>query len=221
MRQREAGGAQADDQHLVAGRGLGHGALEIQRIPARQQAVDLEAPGQLQNILERAGLDLRNVHRLLLLINARLHAVIADAVAGAGAHGIVDGDDAQRADGVAVLLDHVHLGDLLFERAAGERDAENAVLVLAGFLAQAGRATVLALVVALDAVMRLVERAGQVHAGIGELEALAMPVMLGMELQLRHAVFEQRFDRHQMIGIDLVRDAETGHPSYVSAARRA
>ena len=33
-------------------------------------------------------------------------------------------DDGQRADRVAALAQRVHLGDLLVERAAGERDAE-------------------------------------------------------------------------------------------------
>ena len=43
------------------------------------------------------------------------------------------------------------------------------------FLLQAGGATILALVVALDAVVRLIERAGQIHAGVGQLESFAMP----------------------------------------------
>ena len=40
------------------------------------------------------------------------------------------------------------------------------------------RAAILALVVALDAVVRLIERAAQIHATVGQREAVAMPVMV-------------------------------------------
>ena len=73
----------------------------------------------------------------------------------------------------AARLHQVHLGDFLVERAAGERDAEDALLEGAVFLLQAVRAAVLALVVAPDAVVRLVERADEVGAGIGQRKALA------------------------------------------------
>ena len=177
MREREAGGSQADHQHLVPALGPRQRTREIQRIPARQQAINLEAPRQFQNIFQRARLDLRDVHRLLLLKNAGLHAVIADAMTGSGGHGIVDGDDGQRADGIAALLDHVHLGDFLVERAARQRDAEHRLLERAGLFLQAGRAAILALVVALDAVVRLIERALKSHAGIGQLEAFSVASM--------------------------------------------
>ena len=38
MREREAGGAQADDQHLAAGRRPRQRPAQVERIPARQQA---------------------------------------------------------------------------------------------------------------------------------------------------------------------------------------
>ena len=65
--------------------GLRQRPAQVERVPARQQRIDLEAPGQRQHVLQRAGLDLRDVDRVLLLVDARLHAVVADAVAGGGA----------------------------------------------------------------------------------------------------------------------------------------
>src|SRR5690606_2438474 len=102
--------------------------------------------------------------RVLLLVDARLHAVVADAVAGRRAHRIVDDGDRQRADRFAARLDQVHLGDFFLERAAGKRDAEIVALESAGFLRQPLRATILALVVAPDAVIGLIERADEVRA---------------------------------------------------------
>src|SRR5260370_132702 len=80
--------------------------------------------------------------------------------------------------GFATRLDEVHLGDLLVERATGERDAEHGLLEAAVLLVQPGAAAVLLLVVAPDAVIRLVLRSGEVGAGIGQPEAVARPPML-------------------------------------------
>ena len=93
MRKRETRRAQTDHQHLVSGGGLRVRAGEIQRIPARQQAVNLKAPGQLQHIFQRSRFDLRDIDGLLLLKNAGFHAVVADAVPRSGAHRIIDGDN--------------------------------------------------------------------------------------------------------------------------------
>ncbi len=185
VRQREPGRPQADDQDLAAGRLFGIWAGEVQRIPPGQQAVDLEAQRQFEDVLERPGLDLRDVDRLLLLVDAGLHAVVADPVAGRRAHRVVDRDDGQGTDGVAVPLQRVHLGDLLFERAAGQRHAEGALLERPVLLLQAGRAAILVLVVALDAVPGLVERPGEVGAGVGQVEPLAVPAVLGEPEELR------------------------------------
>ena len=108
--------------------GFGIRRAQVERIPAREQAVDLEAPRQLEHVLQRARLGLRDVDRLLLLVDARLHAVVADAVPGRRAQRVVDHDDRERADRVAFGLRLVELGDLLVERAAGERHAERALL---------------------------------------------------------------------------------------------
>ena len=216
MRQREARRPQPDHQHLASGRGPRQRTVDVERIPARQQRVDLEAARQRQHVLEHAGLDLRNVDRLLLLIDAGLHAVVADAVAGGGAHRIVDDDDGERAEGVALGLGEIHLGDLLVERTAGERDAERALLELAGLLAQPLRAAVLALVVAPDAVVGVIERAGEIGAGIGQREAVAGAAVRLGQLEHRHAVDRFGLDRHEMERIDLVRHLEQ-HAALVGA----
>ena len=188
MGEGEARGPHAGDKHLVSRRGKGKGAPEIERIPAREQRVDLEAPGQLQHVLQGARLDLRYVHRLLLLVDAGFHAIVADTVPGRGHHGIVDDDHGERRERVALRLERVELGDLLFERATGERHAERALLEhhlvrcsLGRFLSQTLGAGILALRVAPDAVVRLVERTDEVGARIGEGEALAPANVLGAD----------------------------------------
>ena len=109
---------------------------------------------------------------------------------------------------VAVLLHHVHLGDFFIQRATGQRDAEDGLLEFARFFLQAGGATVFALVVALDAVIGLIERAGQRHAGVGKLESFAIaPVLLG-QTELGDAVVLDGFNRDQVHRIELVRHLE-------------
>ncbi len=129
MRQRVAGRTEAGHQHTVAAARLRIRPAQVERIPARQQRIQLEAIRQLQHVFQRAGFDLRNVHRFLLLVDAGLEAVIADAVSGRGHHRVVDGDHRQRGDGVAVGLQHVKFGYALGERATGQRDLECRLLV--------------------------------------------------------------------------------------------
>ena len=157
MRERVAGGAEADHQHVLAVVFERVWAVDVERIPARQQPVDLDAPRHLQHVGQHAGLDLRNVDRFLLLVDAGLHAVVADAMAGAGAHRVVDHDNRQRADGVAALAQQVHLGDLLVERAARQRNAERVGGDLAFLVANALRAGVLVALVAEHAVVDLAQ----------------------------------------------------------------
>jgi hypothetical protein len=127
---------------------------------------------------------------------------------GSGRHWIVDGDDRQRAHGVALLLHHVHLRNLFIQRATGQGYAKNGLLELAGFLFQAGGAAVLALIVALDAVIGLIERAFQTHPRIGQPEPFPFaPVFLG-KAQLGDSAFVESLHRHQMERIQLVRDLE-------------
>jgi len=107
-----AGRPQPDDQHRAAGSGARDRPAQFERIPARQQRVDLEAPGQPEHVLQRAGLDLRDVDRFLLLVDAGLHAVVADAVAGRGDQRIVDRRHRQLH---ALFVRHFRLAEYLIE----------------------------------------------------------------------------------------------------------
>ncbi len=71
-----------------------------------------------------------------------------------------------------------------------------------------GAAAVLLLVVAPDAVIGLVERAGEVGAGIGQREAVAHPPFLLRPAQHRDAVALDRLDRHQVVHVEAVRHPE-------------
>ena len=143
VRQSEAGRAEADNEHLAAGRRLREGPPQIEWVPAGEQRIDLETPRQPQYVFQGAGFDLRDVYKLLPLIDARLHAVVADAVPGCGTDRIVDGDDGEGAEAVAARLHQIHFRNLFLERAAREGDAEDAFLEGAVFLAQPPGAAVL------------------------------------------------------------------------------
>jgi hypothetical protein len=228
MRQREPGRTHSDDQRPLAGRRQGQRLSEVQRIPARQQRVDLEAPRKRQHILEDPRLGLRNVDGIGLLVDARLHAVVADPVAGGRHQRVVDADDGKRTQRPAFGTKLVELGDLLLQRATGERHAERALLervVGSGAVGrllfeQSVRTRVLALLVAPDAVVRLVETGGEVHPRIGEREALPSPQVIAGELPRRHAVHFGRFERHQLHVVDLARRAEEHARLVQRAARR-
>ncbi len=129
-------------------------------------------------------------------------------MSGGGGHRVIDRDHGQRADGVALLLDRVHLGDFFFERAAGELDAEDAGFEGAVLFTKTGGATVFALVVALDAVVGLVEGAGEIRARVGELEAFAVTPVLARKLQLHEPVGLHFFRRHEVVHVELVRRLE-------------
>ena len=76
--------SQSNNKNLAARCRLWKGSGEIERIPPREQRVNLEPPRQRKNLLEGACLDLRNIDRLLLLINAGFHAVVANAMTRCG-----------------------------------------------------------------------------------------------------------------------------------------
>ncbi len=106
-------------------------------------------------------------------------------------------------------LHHVELGDFLLERTAGERDAEHAFLEGARLaVAQPVRAAVLALLVAPDAVIRLVKRAGEVGTGVGQRKSLAPPALFIGQAQHGDAVLDHRLHRHEMHRVDAVRHLE-------------
>ena len=185
------------------------GAARVERVPAREQRVDLEAEGQLvDRVGQDARLDLRDVDRLLLLEDARLHAVVADAVAGARRHRVVDAHQRERRDHVAFARLEVHLADALFQWAAGERDPQWVLLVaLAVLLPETLRAAVLLAPVAVDAVVDLAARLARRRPGVGQLEAVASSMVLGESLGLVRLAPAQR---DQLLEIERVRKPEQG-----------
>ncbi len=132
VRQGEPGRPEADDQHLAAAVGTRQRTADVERVPARQQRVDLEAPGQAKHVLQDRRLGLRNIDRVLLLVDAGLHAVVADAMAGRRHHRIVDRDGRERAEHAALRAQRVHLADLLVQRTARQRHAERRFLEFSG-----------------------------------------------------------------------------------------
>src|SRR5262249_59606749 len=101
------------------------------------------------------------------LVDARFHAVVANAVTGRRSDGVVQEDDCERVDRAAFALCLLEFRDLLFQRAAGQDHPERALpegrraLARRSLLQQTFRARILALLVTPDAVVRLIERAGQ------------------------------------------------------------
>ena len=211
---RESRRSHAGDEYAPARRWRGIWRAQIERIPARQQAVDLESPRQFQHVFQCARLGLRNIDRFLFLVNAGFHAVVADAVPGRRHQRIVDDDDRQRADRQPFGLDLVELGNFFLERAARQRDAERALLergraAAAGALfLQPFRARILALLVAPDAVVRLVERADEIDTRIGELETCAAANMRGLSGERATAAGGIRDHRHEPLIVELVRRLE-------------
>ena len=155
-----------------------------------------------------------NVDWLLLLVDARLHAVVADAVPGRGDYRVIDADNGERPDYLTARLHHLELGDALLERAAGERHVEEALLergaptVRRGLVDEALRARVLALLVAPNAVACLVERAHEIGAGVGQCEPFAAAqVVRGHVIGGKPGVFVD-LDRHQAQRVQLARHLE-------------
>ncbi len=208
VREREAGRPHAHHEDLAAGGGARERSAEVQRIPAREQRVDLESPRQVEDVLQRARLRLRDVDRLLLLIDAGLHAVVADAVAGGCHHRVVDDDGGERADRHAFALQLLELGDALLERTAGQRHAEHGLLEAERgiLLGQAVRARILALLVTPDAVVGLTERAGEIGTGVGQRETFAAAQVV--QAMQRDAVARRGCERHEALEIELLRCLE-------------
>ena len=182
VRQRVPRRAETDDEHVLPVVGQRVRAAHVERVPAREEAVDLHAPGERERFREHPRLDLRDVDRLLLLEDARLHAVVADAVAGAGAHRVVEAHEGERAEHVAVATHDVHLADLLFQRAPLQRHADRVLLEHAGRglrVAHPLGARVLVALVAVEAVVDLLLDGPGGHTAIGEGEGVALAAVLG------------------------------------------
>src|SRR5262249_27395699 len=136
--------------------------------------VDLDSPRERQDVGQDAGLDLRDVDRLLLLEDASLHAVVADAVAGARAHRVVDRDQGKRADRIALAAELMHLRDLFVQRAPGQRYAQEVLLEGGGLdVEETLRARVLLTLVAEEAVVGLAQDLAPVHSKVGQAEPVA------------------------------------------------
>ena len=90
---------------------------QIKRIPPGKKTINFKTPGQLEHILERARFSLGNIDRFLFLVNAGLHAIVANPVTRASTHGIIHHDHRQAADGDPLSLELVKLGNALFQRA--------------------------------------------------------------------------------------------------------
>jgi hypothetical protein len=176
VRKRVAGRPETDDEDISTIVVLGDRALDVQRIPSREKPVNLEAPRQRQDFGQNPRLDLRDVHRVLLLEDAGLHAVVADAVARPWVHGVVDAHEREGRDDVAAPAHHVHLADLLVERTALERHAQRVLLhgEALGVDEPLG-ARVFFPLVAEDAVVDLLFDFALGHSAIGETEVGALP----------------------------------------------
>ncbi len=126
-------------------------------------------------------------------------------------HRVVDRDRGEGAEQETLRPQRVHLADFLVERAACQGHPERAFLVGAGLAVfQALAAGILALAVAPDAVVHLVQRLLLGHSGIGQGEPVARPpVMLGQS-QHPHAITLDGLDRHQMLRVHAMRHAEQG-----------
>jgi hypothetical protein len=220
--QREACRALSDDEHALAAGRQRHGPAQVERIPSRQQRIDLEAVRQGEHVLQHARFRLRNVDRILFLVDARLHAVVADPVTGGGRHRVVDADHRQRADRPAFGAQLVEFGDALLERAAGERHPEDRLLERVcrrrgiggcavgrsrALFEQPARARVLALFVAPDAVVRLIERTDEIGSAIGQRESVATPESVrSCDLQRLDVVVDlDRFGGHELVQVELAR----------------
>ena len=177
VRQRKPGWTHAGDQHFQTVIRFFHVLRFTQRVPARQQVVDLDAPRQAKDVGQRTRFDFGNIDRRLLLVNAGLHAIVTDAVAGGRAHRVVEHDHCQCTDANAVAAQDMHLGDFFVQRATGERDAERVLfqsLIRLAFLFREPFRTKIAIVVmAVNAVVHFGLHLAHAHAPVGQGKAVA------------------------------------------------
>ena len=137
-------------------------------------------------------------------------------MAGGGDQRIVDAHDRERAQRPPFGAELLELGDLLFQGAARQHDAERApperdllhAPVDRLLLGQAPGARILALLVAPDAVMRFAERRRQVHSGIGQREAFAAPQVIARMFPRGDAIDIHGLERNELQVIELAWCAE-------------
>src|SRR6187551_374559 len=90
--------SETDNQYIFPVIGQRVRPFCVQRIPSGEQTVDLKTVRQIKNVSQDRGLGKRYIHRVLLLKDTALHAVVTDTMACSGTHGIVDGNQSQSTD---------------------------------------------------------------------------------------------------------------------------
>ena len=134
---------------------------------------------------------------------------------GGGHHRVIDGDHRQRRDRMTGALQAVELGDLFGERATRLQHAEGRLFIhrladqrrtfLGLFFLQTRGARILALLVAQDAIVGLIERTAQVRAFVGQGKTLAPANVLGLDREGGIAVLRVSLRRrHQVLGMHVV-----------------
>ena len=194
---------QSHHQNLITTGTARHRTSIIERIPPSQQRINLKAPRQRQHILENTRFHLRNIHRILFLINARLHAVIANAMPRSRQHGIINTRNRQCPNGQRILFCLVHLGYFLLKRTPRQLFAKNILMkksLLIFFGSQALRTRILALMVAQNAIGHLRQCLTGVIALIGQRKSRARPQMRIL-IPLRAMSIGQRLQSHSVHGI--------------------
>src|SRR6516162_11134702 len=127
---------------------------------------------------------------------------------------IVDTDRRERAERPTLRAQLVKLRNLLVERAAGQRSSERRFLewgdaaISRLLLAQSQRAGVFLLLVAPDAVMRLVEASGKIGTAIGEREAFAPTQMIVGQSPRLNAIVLLVLDGNEVYEVELARRFE-------------
>jgi len=130
-------------------------------------------------------------------------------VAGSRRHRVVDADQGQGAQRVALPRRGVHLRDALFQGTAGERDPER-VLLVAGrvLLRKTLRAGVLLALVAIDAVVDLAADLARAHPRVGELEAVAAALVLLVAREESGVLRIGPLEGHQLLEVERPRQPQ-------------
>ncbi len=151
-----------------------HGA---QGIPAGQQIIQLNPPGKVEDIRQNAGFNLRNVDRVLLLVHTGFHAVIADAMAGSGNHGIIDHGHGQCRQIQSVPFENLHFRNFFFEGTARQGHAQRINLQAQFrhpfFLGESPGAKIAIMIMTIQTIMDFTLHAARVHAQIRQMKAVA------------------------------------------------
>ena len=100
----------------------------MQRIPAAEKTINLESPWQLKHVPQCARLCLGNIDRCLFLVDAGLHAVVADPVPGGRDHRVVNHDHGKGRNRLTLRFQLQKFADALLERATCKQHTKGASL---------------------------------------------------------------------------------------------